>query len=523
MEQLMGSKTIISTIMTQVKLCSVNVLAAVLIIFWGCSPLGGQASLRVASVQSLIRSRTQTMQYVDFNTPSYAPYTYGFSIPYINSLYTSTLTTSAENQADSQALWGNIKIPMIESLDGLQTGDPQAWIHLDSFSNFSYAALLGLPATLLQPNNSKINMSFAFEAAYWNMNCTSFMSDTTTQWPPITELSDGHALFIAMNNTGRQSAPDLLTPWYWSNLEAHGERRFWFAAQSLIEKDGQISAGIHGPYFQARCGLSTTYVEATFFCASSACQCTAIRPSQLHHNISIFSMLDDIGASADSTFLQYWVNATNIAASTTMASTPNAGYLVDPSNPFGSSADFANWNHVTSKQFSIRLSQLFNTYWLSNLAYTAITGNLSDVIDANLSASSQLGIGPAIPKLKNTSAHISQADTVLICSIPWLIVLLLTSLILIAAAGVSCVLNLHRLEPDILDSFSTMIKGSIFVDSHMSQIGISTLDGLQRSKRLAKQRVQLGDFMPFESVGYIAIGSPRDGRSKKLQRNRLYR
>ena len=51
LEQLMGSRTIGSTVLTQIQLRTFNVLAVLLVLVWAFSPLGGQSLLRMLDLR----------------------------------------------------------------------------------------------------------------------------------------------------------------------------------------------------------------------------------------------------------------------------------------------------------------------------------------------------------------------------------------------------------------------------------------------------------------------------------------
>lgn len=70
LEQLMGSRTVVSTVVTQYKLRAFNIIGICLALLWLVSPLGGQSVLRIIEPGFKPILSENTAEYFNTNTPS---------------------------------------------------------------------------------------------------------------------------------------------------------------------------------------------------------------------------------------------------------------------------------------------------------------------------------------------------------------------------------------------------------------------------------------------------------------------
>jgi hypothetical protein len=122
---------------------------------------------------------------------------------------------------------------------------------------------------------------------------------------------------------------------------------------------------------------------------------------------------------------------------------------------------------VGDKVFSRRFLQVLNTCWMAGIAPFAVTGNFT-------------GAARKSERIEETytvrNAQLESSRTVLVCDTLWCVVVALSSLAVMFAAGLSTtILNLVRKSPEILDGLASMLR-----DSHASK---STRDPQQKTVR----------------------------------------
>lgn len=162
---------------------------------------------------------------------------------------------------------------------------------------------------------------------------------------------------------------------------------------------------------------------------------------------------------------------------------------------------------VGDLQFSQRLTQLFNTFWLDSVAPYALTGNF---------------ISPSNAEYGVTTAEgtLSRSQEVLHCDDGWLAILFLTSFVMLAAGIGTSTLDAVRCGPEVLDSFVFALRDNKYV---RVALGSSMDDSADMAKRMRKAKVRFGDVNPGEDVGHVAIGTLADSETiEPLRQGRLY-
>lgn len=131
LERLMGSRSFFSTITTQFRLWPLNPLAIGLIVVWLLSPIGSQAFLRTLSVQQVFTTSNTTVSYFNTSQPSLAAderfegWFSGFS-----ALFTAGLLAPEKVMNGDVDLWGNVKIPRLDSLSKFSKADKDGWFEV---------------------------------------------------------------------------------------------------------------------------------------------------------------------------------------------------------------------------------------------------------------------------------------------------------------------------------------------------------------------------------------------------------
>lgn len=197
------------------------------------------------------------------------------------------------------------------------------------------------------------------------------------------------------------------------------------------------------------------------------------------------------------------------------ASSPLEVYIQDPDVPLKTRYD-AIIADAGDKVLSQRFAQLLNTYWLAGIAPFAIAGEFEPQPHYN----PESGINVTDYTTTNTTAVFQTTETVLVCNKPWLVVLLISSLVMCAAGATTVALSLLRKGPEVLDSFASTLRDSPYV--HMDT-GPSTEDGPDKARRLYNMAVMLGDVRPRETYGLIAVATDTEAQPvERLERTRRY-
>ena len=480
-EYLLSSRTVFSALITPLILRPFHSLAPALIVLWALSPLGGQASLRVITTELSATLGHVNISYLGYASPlsngGVGSASAGTLGP-INAAFTSLLASSPEAKLSSQDLFGNIKVPMLESLmESNVTRNVTDWITVPKASEDTWSALSGLPS-LNVPNVGSSN--FTFNTAYMMATCSLNALSTNCTWQQCMSGS-GNASF--------QNSPKYPSSWSGANynLTSYGNSKiaaypwvnieFYSVANELPMWMGSCSGeGCKLPeqpknkLTKAECMINMSYVEAQIHCEGRSCAATAVRPSlepKVHVGRGMNSsswlnntVLTGIGVGrngaynvATDSFWQSLVVATNpsIACDTTTCPTSAIeNYLADPLS-VGATPGAGNpllWQ-VGNEAFSRRMTQLINTYWINSIAPYAISGNFT------LNSSNSIYDSYNIDS--DLATHF-EPFTAIECNYVWLAMLLIASRILFIAAVTSVILSLSRRGPDILDSFSSILR-----------------------------------------------------------------
>ncbi|KAH6717608.1 hypothetical protein BKA61DRAFT_289391 [Leptodontidium sp. MPI-SDFR-AT-0119] len=125
LEQLMGSRTVFSTLVAQFNLRAFNLIGICPAILWLLSPLGGQSALRIIDTgYKQVTSVSDVVQF-DTNAPSLLANwvisslgsqgaVQSLCVP-LNAMYSASLLTPSNMKLSSMDLWGNVEIPYLSS------------------------------------------------------------------------------------------------------------------------------------------------------------------------------------------------------------------------------------------------------------------------------------------------------------------------------------------------------------------------------------------------------------------------
>lgn len=504
LEQLLGSRAIGSTLLTLINLNAYNLLGLLLILLWGLSPLGGQASLRTPSLEWSNSASPATFSYFDWKTlyqvqGANAIDTYR---PIWTSIYTTGLTGSATAKRSSQDVWGNVKVPAIEAVTGYNKSITDQWLPIYNSGDTVYSSLLGLP---MSPPVTALNTSYNLDTSYMTLTCGDTrmisqpqgnLTQAVIEAPPEWLIAEGnHQYQIATENDAERQKTRFSEP-----------RHIYFQSWSGDSDDsGNLNKAV------TKCNLTTSYVELNVSCVEKVCSTIAIRPSQVAHNPVTWSVLDGSSGMIGLSFFGDFVNATETLH--IFISSATEYYLVEPDHPYDPRLmiSYADFSTVNAKDFATRYTQLFNSYYSSQVATFAMTGSVLPSDNNSMAAYNYT----------NTTGSVQSAHRIIVCHQGWLSMLLLASLVMTLCGIASAILCILRRGPDILDSFSSFTRDNEFVANSVPAGG-SNMDGMSRARHLKNVEVKLGDVAPDQDVGHISVGAVGTQKIGSLKNGRFY-
>ncbi|KAF5026758.1 hypothetical protein F66182_1177 [Fusarium sp. NRRL 66182] len=179
LEQLIGSRTVGSTLITHISLRRFNILGLVMLLLWALSPLGSQSVLRMLRTRLVPTFQPSQLSYYSTDAQSHLQRTQlkdpatsatrSALINFIQTMYSALLLSPLSTKTNAMDLWGNVKIPR---LDTNASGD--AWRNVSwSAQPESFSALVGLPVA----NVVQGNATFSLESSYIDLNCSKIARD----------------------------------------------------------------------------------------------------------------------------------------------------------------------------------------------------------------------------------------------------------------------------------------------------------------------------------------------------------
>lgn len=460
-------------------------------------------------------------EYVNTSSPIWYHYFSGAGYPGgfgpVNALFGAALVGSSSGPSSSLGsvdTWDNTKIPWIENLDP-SLADAEGWYSVPQLnSSDDFTSLIGIPLSMVSdaPN---LTTSFHIETSYWTLSCPVF--ENLGNGTNATGYSDAAA--TAKLSAEMETFEDPVGVAFYNSSQASGNL-YLYSVVSDYDSGPWDSPSLtrlrHISYMDnnndldqwvaANCTIRTTYVEVSIICSSGSCVADGIRKSRDPCTPESWTMFDFEGVSF------YWFALQFVGAlgSGTDSASPYQEFIMHPNEPFNFTYEAPLDMVVSNATFALRLSQLFNTYWMAMLAPTAVSKGLHN---PNLAADT------ARPGtlLAYTTAFETQYTLVLGCNTFWFVVLLLSSGITVVMGLCGLAAAICRRGPDISFNVSSLVKDSPFFDQKSVS---TTLSGTDRSRLMKDWYAKYGDVAPEGEVGYIAIGS---GNVADLQTGRLYR
>jgi len=417
----------------------------------------------------------------------------------IAAVQSSAMMAPEDIQKSAVDQWSNVKIPMIERLGRGTLG----WIPLYNESTTDYSALIGIPVLGKDTLGAS---SFILNTTYWYANCFN-LSFTEGTPGGFGALGSG----VLINYTGTAFHAFVGNNYLWQivvdngilNSNISGPLSFDFQIAGF--KNSTSNVGLRS---QMTCNLTTSSVDVKVICDNSSnCRATAISYSMSQVS-NQFSIPRPKGYTSGFAISQFFANIRNSFAlfhSGTPASTAFERYLTNPSvNPFSQFYFAVSLSNTMADDYSVRLTQILNTYWLSSIVPISITSGLDPQAEP-------------YPMSVVNSTRIRYVEVqYLHCNTTWLALLIIASTLLCLISFMSGVLKLFLRGPNILDPVSALTRPNVL---RMPE-NATFLDGDERIRLMGHRRVRLGDVVGKNNSRQILIGDEK--RVARLQENRPY-
>jgi hypothetical protein len=548
-EQLSGSKSVFSTLVTPLRLQLIDLCGVLLVLLWLLSPLGSQASLRLLSTRPSAILSTGKVGFTNFTTSGttldIAVDTYINSIP-VDGLYISALGSSLAIKQGPQDPFGNVKIPTYESL----VGDPgeTGFVPVPNSTNTDWISLLGVPMTGLD-QNKRVNTSIS--SRYYYINCSQIYGmDATTNWPLELGLSDEYGNSSTIWDFGSPSPDSNPSQWMLFFTGTSEDSYPNSTVTNMIFAAWSGFAGFNGSQNTssltnvtiAECTIQPSYVDIQMTCAGFLCSATDIRRGEVSTPSNLSpewrAWWGDLFYDERET-VEDFIGAWTQAQSGTTASEPYINPLqkLSPTLKY-ISGDEAFPLIVDSDKsheyiyntpldiFTQRMRRLFNTYWQASInpnAYfnTIPTGGPVDDISE---LSKQLGI-----MINATNATFEQDIVIFECNPWWLAATTISSCILLIVGVVGFAARCACIGPNMLGSFTSILRADRQT-AVMLHDNNSTMSSMEVAKRNKDLYVALRDVRSSEDIGFIAVIPSSQAmkyeeslfRTRKLDKQRFY-
>lgn len=555
----MGSRTVASTIGTQIQLRTFNAIGVVLIIVWSLSPIGSQSVLHILSTPAKPTSTTMEVTYFNSRAQSYSSPSGSFRnqwYPGFAVLFGSSLLSPQVVKDSTMDTWGNVKIPYYSSVVASSAKpDADGWTRIFSNSTPVDSSLFGLPLSGIRTGNTTLTV----ESTYTELSCgnisitgqttpngTVFKTDLISASGPFMSFEDvpnnapwaigyqgpdvgAYRESISSPYVYPKSCPDCLS----SNF-SNGT----FDPGTLVyqEYDGQNNIT------SVFCTPSQQYIESSIFCVkdseSQICEVIAQRPSLLPH------MPDSITPLS---FPRVVLGLTALLPN----STPQFGavnlienYILNPSsgatiisaeNSFANNDGEIPLQQITMEDFGDRLGQILNAYFYGSMWNSTpyITGAPFDGIQGFVVGGNNASFVPATSPdaitamIQNQTAAFTVPATLVTHSIifvvdfPWLVVFLISTLVMLISSIVGVIYSRRTIVPDYLGYVSSLAKESPYI--RMPDVGVN-MDGMDKARLVKDVKVRLGDVADVE-MGRGQIGRLAFARMEEtvgVRKGKLY-
>lgn len=506
LEQTFGSQSFAAVAKQLFSIRTQKTLGVIILCTWIMSPLGGQSSSRMLSVESRTATANTPIYYL--NPPYQRPHVLFWpdsesDVNQVKTLYTFNLLCSTAQQQAQRDPWHLPKIPQWPRdapVEGTYNVNATALTRGEEL----HSSFLGIGIQGLDYQEPNTYYEFSIETSYVDLDCTQvavvhlqeiawgltdvrFQNEATKA--AVLRLKT--KIFAVFDGRGYGASETFViqvlmpVPWdQWKNLRDPPLLHMLYISQVA---DTQASI--------VDCTMKSMTLETTIRCPSTT-SCAAVKQRRIHSqsaNQPFQSMQKNPAALQRA--LERWSQAT---ASTT----PTQQYLTPVfvmGIPVLENQDNAFWDNFGKQwptNFSRRLTTAFNTFWELTLEpehnYLEVTTQPrpNDLrLDPENFWNNTVGtVTKTLPGY--------QADRL------WLDIFLAIAIFLEVLAILGLVLEAMILGPDVLGFASTATRDSAYVPLPP---GGSRFSGPERARQLRDLRLQLADVRPEDETGYLTI------------------
>lgn len=320
---------------------------------------------------------SQRLLYFDTNQTSTSIFArlitdYAWTVMRLTSIYQASLLAPEYFDASSDP-WGNVKIPMMESLPGFDNADG-SWISARGLQNITYSSLSGLMVTGLSRGRQT---EFFVDSSYLKVSCGTsrlFEENESSATPEFFDLIEwlGNSTWSGGDDSSffRRSSP-----------VGDGWNSF-FIDTNWNGDQGQIGANLiyvstfskSGTIIGFKCSVSTTRVESAIFCdEDTSCYVDRMRHSLLDTRPAHeppFNMVTT--GFAIEAFIAYFPWAAGVRRWGYFS--PTDLFIAGSDQPFSESENqnTPKLDLASADQVSRGLTTLVNTVWPLSMALTAV-------------------------------------------------------------------------------------------------------------------------------------------------------
>jgi hypothetical protein len=538
LEQLIGSRTVGATLITQFNLGKFNILGLVLLILWAFSPLGSQSVLRMLRTQLEAVEKASRVLYFSTDAQSWlalgprsSPVGGASELHvgrYITTMYTALFLTSVSGKASPMDLWGNVKIPNLDIND-------DSWHNVSSDPGpDSYSALVGLPLN----NITQGNATFSIESSYLHLECANLTRDERNNVANFTwsDPVDWDPKPKPNGTWHGHNRTELKTPWaialdrfvdpFWTNVTNLSDRYedFFFMMSMdgrplLFENETDVQATPPRLLFDSgwlydvrsgqvgmktKCEALQRYVESQVHCSRldmstpQNCSVIAQRSSRKKHAPEGVTML-----SWETTW-GYVSSLPSLMEGTLEYPDIVMRYLDNPQrNDMHTTAveeDKDMFKSVTPEKFGRRLAQVINTYLLVSQVY-------------------QSAMQADAPFEQNATVPIQVSNLVEVYAVNWTwMPLFFASCAILLASGIVSVAFAHlAVGPEILGYVSSAVRDSKYMDLPPE---LGTKDALEVTRAIGQHKVKYGFTDGVSQHGQPLVGIGLESQIQGIQKQR---
>ena len=288
----MGSQSLAGSVESALALRIMSPLAVLIVLLWALSPLGGQSSLRLLSIEERPIFHASRIYYWGSDT-TYAfggasAAHYDTTPSSIQAIVAASLLAQNSTQLSPVDTWGNAKIPAVESLvQATLSADPQrssSWLDMDSMPPQEYSSLVGIPMTNIPAVG---NANFSIENSFVYTQCKRVKQLLSlSEYCALPAIDDGECTFDsnkALTGSILQNQSSIITTSSGALTSPYKPQRFTLQ----YAWSGQIITNTTDPSITLYdCSLYSVRVEANVLCTDAKCAVKRIRQSQVDHRPS---------------------------------------------------------------------------------------------------------------------------------------------------------------------------------------------------------------------------------------------